>query len=433
MNETQLAYQPNTELVTLARRLLAPLFSPSLDKYRSLLKNTAFLIPFFYCLLFSNVASAGFLTSVLSDVSAMPSNTHAGYLSRGTSITIRPYAGFLAWNPDGKQIALGTAHSKVAIVDVQANEVIKTLDGGKSGGDGKSSYSPNGRFLASGEYHARIYDVATNQLLTTISNPFYSIGESVPSVPYRIESIVFLPNSRDVAVAYTLFKKIKIDQGYVGSAVALYDAESGRQVWFQYLHGEIGVPSVSTPLITDINGGHLIFGIQESTSITEDFKYRSSLLFLDTKTGNIVRSIDHVQTMVPTALAISRDGRFLATGTSTGTTTSRLNITTHHSVKLVNRDPVRIWDATTGKLIQQIPVTGHVTCLAFAPDEIHLVIGQANEPTRETILVANMKTSAVEQVIKTSFGIPSSMSFSSDGTHLAVAGGDQLLILDVRR
>jgi WD40 repeat protein len=101
-------------------------------------------------------------------------------------------------------------------------------------------------------------------------------------------------------------------------------------------------------------------------------KWVSKILLLDVESGEFLRSIDDIHMNHPTTLALSRNGKWVATGTSTGERYERTDKKTHQVVTFDNKDPVRIWNVETGKLVRELPVNSRVWSLAFSQDGKYL-------------------------------------------------------------
>ena len=123
---------------------------------------------------------------------------------------------------------------------------------------------------------------------------------------------------------------------------------------------------VTKPVVFTPDGKSVILGINEiSARCIRDI---SKILLLDAVSGELLRSIDNIHVMMPTALAISWDGKWVATGTWTGTRSKTYNYKTRKIHTIDNKDPVRIWELDTGKLVKELPVHSGVSCLAFSRD-----------------------------------------------------------------
>ena len=115
----------------------------------------------------------------------------------------------------------------------------------------------------------------------------------------------------------------------------------------------------------------------------ELFQYATYLDFFDAKSGQLVKSIHPVHVMHTTAIAVSPDSRLVATGTNTGRNESHKNPKTGVWDTIDNKNPIRLWDIESGKLIKEFgPLEGHVQYLVFSPDSKNLAscfVGQQPE------------------------------------------------------
>ena len=153
-------------------------------------------------------------------------------------------------------------------------------------------------------------------------------------------------------------------------------------------------------------------------------KRLSRILFLDAESGDFLRSIDDIHIYHPTALALSRDGKWVATGTSTGERYQRTDKKTHQVVTFDNKDPVRIWNVETGKLVRELPVHSRVWSLAFSQNGKYLF-----GATRD-INVWDVEAGKMVQQIRSN-PEPMSLALSPDGKRLAAACQNKLSIYEI--
>ena len=116
----------------------------------------------------------------------------------------------------------------------------------------------------------------------------------------------------------------------------------------------------------------MIFCTGEWSGYDVNLKWLSKILLLDAESGEFLRDIDDIHMNHPTTLALSRNGKWVATGTSTGERYERTDKKTHQVVTFDNKDPVRIWNVETGKLVRELPVNSRVWSLAFSQDGKYL-------------------------------------------------------------
>jgi WD40 repeat protein len=126
----------------------------------------------------------------------------------------------------------------------------------------------------------------------------------------------------------------------------------------------------------------------------------------------------------PTALALSRDGKWVATGTSTGDKYWRTDKKTNQAITFDNNDPIRIWNVETGELVKELPVHSRVWSLVFSRNGKYLF-----GATRD-INVWDTESGKMVQEIKSS-PEPMSLAISPDGKRLAAACQNKLLIYEI--
>lgn len=87
-----------------------------------------------------------------------------------------------------------------------------------------------------------------------------------------------------------------------------------------------------------------------------------------------------------TAIAVSPDGKYVATGTNTLSKSGTLNPFTKKYDLIDNKDPIRLWDLSTGsKVMEYGPLRGAVKSLSFSPNSKLLVSCQNDLEKNETV------------------------------------------------
>ncbi|HEU0185343.1 MAG TPA: WD40 repeat domain-containing protein, partial [Blastocatellia bacterium] len=216
----------------------------------------------------------------------------------------------VAFSPDGRTLATGSADGMVTLWDVSSRQPLAPLRGHENGVN-SIAFSPDGRTLASGSYDntVRLWDVSTRQPLATLKRH----GASVTSV-------AFSPDGRTLA------------SGSGDNAVSLWNISTR-----QPLPPLSGPESVVTSVAFSPDGRTLASG-------GLDDKVR----LWDLSTRRILATFDEHWAPV-NSVAFSPDGRTLASGSDDKT--------------------VRLWDVSTRQPLA--PLIGHeslVTSAAFSPD-----------------------------------------------------------------
>ncbi|MBI5921974.1 MAG: hypothetical protein HY847_10000 [Betaproteobacteria bacterium] len=325
----------------------------------------------------------------------------------------------VAWSPDGNfVVASGSSTLHVTVWDARSLSVARVLDQG-FGGDGGSNvaFSPNGRFLASGLSTVNLWDPVSGKLIKALVAPHVT-----PGIPQEIgvRSLAFSPDSKLIVVAYDGKKRI----------VIAYRVDDGKILWTYEPRRVIGIPLMTTPIAFSTDGKQLVFGTGERGGPEVNLKRLSRVLFLNAESGALIRSIDDIHVMNPTTLAISPNGRWVATATSTGVNDQTSNMKTKQVVTVDNQDPVRIWDMDTGKLFRDLPVLSRVWSLAFSYDGKTLFGAKSDIQSHMTLAVWDIESGRMVQEIRSNPG-PMGLAVSPDGKRLAAASQSKLVVYEI--
>ena len=322
------------------------------------------------------------------------------------------------WSPDGKSIATAGYPMQVTIWDSVSLSIRHQLNQGiRDWGGDSITFSPDSHYLASGLGAVNVWNVANATLQATLIAP-----QITPHKPqYRsIESLRFSPDGKMLVVVYTGDKQI----------VIAYRIADGKVAWTYEPQLTLepqrikGTPLLTTPLVFTPDGKRVIFSTGEWSGYDVNLKWLSRILLLDAESGKFLRSIDDIHMNHPTALALSRDGKWVATGTSTGEKYQRTNKKTHQVVTFNNQDPVRIWSVETGNLVKELPVNSRVWSLAFSQDGKYLFGATRN------INVWDVKSGSMVQEIRSN-PEPMNLAISPDGKRLAAACQNKLSIYEL--
>ena len=322
------------------------------------------------------------------------------------------------WSPDGKSIATAGDPMQVTIWDSVSLSIRHQLNQGiRDWGGGNITFSPDSKYLASGLGAVNVWNVADGTLQATLIAPHITTHKP----QYRgIESLCYSPDGRMLVVVYTGDKQI----------VIAYRIADGKVAWTYEPQPTLepqrtkGSPLLTAPLVFTPDGKRVIFSTGEWSGYDVNLKWLSKILLLDAESGEFLRSIDDIHMNNPTALALSHDGKWVATGTSTGERYQRTNKKTHQVVTFENKDPIRIWNIATGKLVRELPVHSRVWSLAFSQDGKYLF-----GATRD-INVWDTESGKMVQVIRSN-PEPMSLALSPDGKRLAAACQSKLSIYEI--
>lgn len=249
-----------------------------------------------------------------------------------------------------------------------------------------------------------------------------------PDVPkyVGVEALRFSPDGKMLVVVYEGDKRI----------VIAYRNADGQIAWAYEPQKIIQKSNISllltTPLVFTPDGRYAILGTGEQGGPDVNLRRLSRLLILNAESGEFVRSIDDIHSDSPTALALSSDGKWVATGTSTGVKDQTTNLKTYKTVTFDNQDPVRIWSVDTGKLVRELPVSSRVWSLAFSCDGKYLFGAKSEIRTHLTLAVWDVESGKMVQEIKNNPG-PMSLAVSPDCKRIAAACQNKLSIYEITR
>jgi WD40 repeat protein/transcriptional regulator with XRE-family HTH domain len=277
-----------------------------------------------------------------------PLLTCEGHLGAGWSVV---------FSPDGRLLASGSTGGTMCLWDAHTGQSLKTLVGHTSA-VWSVAFSPDGHILASGsnDETVRLWDVHTGQSLKTLS------GHT-----RQVRSVAFSPDGRLLA------------SGSFDGTVRLWEVSTGQSLKTLAGHTD---PVRSVAFSPD--GRFLASG-------SNDYTVR----LWDAHTGQCLKTLAG-HTHWVSAVAFRPDGRLLASGSEDQT--------------------VRLWDVSTGQCLKTLPGhTSWVSSVVFSPDG-HILASGSNDLT---VRLWNVPTG---QCLKTLLGYTNwlwSVAFSPDGRLLA--------------
>jgi WD40 repeat protein len=265
----------------------------------------------------------------------------------------------IALSVDGKLLVSAGVDGKVRLWDARKGTELVVYEGHTKTVIAVA-LSPDGKTVASGSYDGtvRLWDRATGALRNTL------IGHE-----NRVTTVAFSPDGKmlasgGVAGAGLIKPRRSATQA---DLVRLWDVKSGKELAKLLWRGET--------LAFHPDGRSLILGgvyanISPLGNGRFTFETGARLVVWD-----LVRKRERFKLEdYGTAIALSRDGRYLATGFST-----RL----HLGRPLYTDAPgLRVWETATGKEVLVLPSTESAAVLAFAPDSLKLATGQRDGKVR---------------------------------------------------
>jgi len=237
--------------------------------------------------------------------------------------------GEVAFSPDGRTLATGSDHAR--LWDVATRRNTATLDGGEITAGISVAFSPDGKTLATAGDTGRLWDVATRRITATLTGDEFAFSE-----------VAFSPDGKTLATAST------------NRTVRLWDVASGRATATLTGHTNAVYSVVFSP-----DGKTLATCGEDNTARLWDVATRRNTA---TFTGHTAFSLMPQRHLI-NSVAFSPDGRTLATGG------------TDHSA--------RLWNVATRHTIATL--AGHtetINSVAFSPDGRTLATGSDDHTAR---------------------------------------------------
>lgn len=304
---------------------------------------------------------------------------------RGSNDPVGAPVRAVAWSFDGKTIA-SSVGNEIHLWDSESGKLKNALKGHEKP-IGALAFQPTGKWLVSGsdDTTVRVWDIEKNEEVANLNGDFNAKARA------QIYSVAFSPNGKLVASVNgngqlqiwnpTLEKKARFLSGLdAHPSSTAYQVAFGKDTSVIFTSGSDNKAKQFVGLGPD---GETLPGHGRPTP-------------LEGHTNNV------------TALAVSKDGKFLATGSTDKT--------------------IRLWDMSAGTARLARVYQGHseeVTSLVFSPDSKTLVSASADQSLRLwTVSLSDDHLNIDEN--KNSVW---SAAFSPDGTLLASGGADRIVYL----
>lgn len=264
----------------------------------------------------------------------------------------------VAFSPDGRYIASGSADNTVKLWEVSTSREIRTLLGRKSGVS-SVAFSPDGRYIVSGSWDKtiKLWDVATGREIRTL------VGHS-----QAVTSVAFSPDEKYIV------------SGSGDKTIRFWDISTGREIRTLADHTKEVTTVAFSP-----DGKYVASGSRDKT-----------IKLWDVATGMEIKTFaGHLNAV--TSVAFSPDGRYIVSG-SYGTvkiwevSTARTLKTFTGSQRYQNKEiesvgfsrdgkyvlsasirsleeNLQIWEVRTGRELKTFKnITINLTAMGFSPD-----------------------------------------------------------------
>jgi WD40 repeat protein len=256
----------------------------------------------------------------------------------------------------------------------------------------------------------------------------WNVGEEAGTkLEFRGESVALAPDGRTAATCGT---SVKIQLGNIDDGTSIRELHSGGMcisVDFspdgaRLVSGSIGKQAV----VWDVANGDRVCVFEKHNAPLTDVAFLpagdevasngqdKALRVWNAKTGAERLAIPHPE--VPWAMAISPDGRLIATGTGGPTVGNPIM----HRVERSLENTIRFWDAASGELVREMK--GHTNViygLDFSPDGRTLASGSWDGSVRLWDVASGQELASAEGQ-----GSVYAVAFTPDGGELLVGGGE---------
>lgn len=266
----------------------------------------------------------------------------------------------IAWHPDSRTIAAGGFSGMLTVWDAESGRLIQDLKQ-TNGIVDSLEFSHDGKFLAVGKGAVRrgayltVFDAATYRVMEERESPNVLNGRVSPGM-------------RSLSIDPKTQKKIAVP-GY-------------EQGWDPviFLIGRDSRERIVIPSKPRYSVQRLAFS--PAKDVLAVGRINSLVDFYSSEDGRMLKSFEAHDDWILKALVFSPGGKFLYTGSDTGTRHGYLDKATSQWRERSNNEPIKMWDVETLRLVRTFDSEGMaVWSLALSPDGRYLYAGLAKRLT----------------------------------------------------
>jgi WD40 repeat protein len=326
----------------------------------------------------------------------------------GKPLRVAPHEGSVhavAISPDGKHVLAGEM-----VFEASTGKLIHKLPG-HNGEVSAVAFSPDGKQVVTAADKITLWDTTTGRESRTL------VGKEYGRVTYSPDGKTAFGTSDanqvqnvKMAVAFSPDSKLVLTANAKDTAAHLWDAASGKEV--RRFQGMVA-PINSVAFAPD--GKQFFTGSADQTARLRD-----------AVSGKVIHTLRHADFV--TAVAISRDGKLLATGSGR----PKLD-RGEFGIPLGDENTAELWDAQTGERLWKSNLPSQVIAVRFAPGGRVLLTGDREAKPLHVLDVArHMKIAAfgdgkgkyykASSLLHDKLAV-SSLAFSADGKQALVAKG----------